>query len=63
MVVGKFKKEYIEIPIIDQNTVLKKSIWEKKKNLRGLPFWFSGFTVYLGETIKITGIKFYKFIF
>lgn len=62
MLIGKFKKELLEIPVVNESQVLRKSIWEKKNNLKGMPFWFSGFTVYYGEGIKIAGTKFHKFI-
>lgn len=62
ILVGKYKKEYLEIPITDENIILKRSIWEKKAELKNMPFWFTGFTVYIDQGTKVTGVKFHKFI-
>lgn len=62
LLIGKYKKQYLEIPIVDSSIILKKSIWDKKDELRNMPFWFTGFTVYIDQGTKITGVKFHKFI-
>ena len=44
VIIAKYKKEFIEVPINGNNFALKKYIWDNRKILKGKPFWFTGFT-------------------
>lgn len=44
MIVARFKKEYIEIPIDPSNLVLRTFIWQNRLALKDTPFWFTGYT-------------------
>ena len=45
LIIAKFKKEFIEIPIDQSNLVLRTFIWQNRHALKDTPFWFTGYTI------------------
>jgi len=45
MIIARFKKENIEIPINQSNRVLCKFIWDNRHSLKDSSFWFTGYTI------------------
>jgi len=60
--IANFKRGKVEIPLLTSNIALKKGIWDKRANIKELPFWFTGFTVYTDEGIEVIGKKYERFI-
>ena len=44
-ILAKFKREFIEIPVSQENLALRRFIWENRKTLKEYPFWFTGYTL------------------
>lgn len=44
IIFSRFKREDIEVPIGYENIGLRKYIWDRRKELKGMPFWFTGHT-------------------
>jgi hypothetical protein len=45
LIIARFKKENIEIPIDLSNFALRTFIWQNRIALKERPFWFTGYTV------------------
>lgn len=44
-IITKFKKEFVNVPVNQTNLVLRRFIWEKRKELKNHPFWYTGYTL------------------
>lgn len=44
-VIGKYKKDFVEVLIDQTNLAFRKYIWDNRKLLKGKPFWFTGYTL------------------
>lgn len=66
LIIAKFKKEFIEIPINQSNVALCTFIWQNRQALKDTPFWFTGYTVLdtKGESAEYVTIihEFFSFI-
>jgi len=45
VVVAKFKKDFVEIPVDQTNFAFRKFLWDNRRILKGKPFWFTGYTL------------------
>lgn len=62
LIVAKFKKDFVEIPISRYNLGVRRFIWENRKNLKEHPFWFTGYTLLdKGEYVTVIN-EFLSFI-
>jgi hypothetical protein len=60
---AKFKGKTLTIPIIRDNYILQKNMWDKRKELKRMPFIFEG--IYFEENdddFEILGLHYSKFI-
>jgi hypothetical protein len=66
LIIAKFKKEFVEIPVDLSNIALRTFIWQNRLTLKDTPFWFTGYTILdnKGDSVDYVTIihEFFSFI-
>ena len=60
----RFKNKIIKVPVTSQNYILRRSLWEHRKELKKMPFIFEGIYYDYPDSneFEILGIRYSKFI-
>ena len=59
---ARFKNKPIIVPIINPNYILRKNLWDHRKELKRTPFAFEGIYFEEDNTFEILGLHYSKFI-